>query len=465
MMDFLEKHRKTIFWMLIIGTFLTIGIYNFLTPYYTDDLGYALEARSAHSLWDLLKQQYTEYMYHNCRVIGQFNLRLFLIPGKWLFNLVNSAMFTALVLLIYASANSRKKHDVFLLLLSIIFVWRYSVQFGETNLWLCGSCNYLWGSVIIMGFLVWYRHMLERTDKWRHSIPVAFGSFFFGLAAGWCNENTSGGAFLLVVFFTGAYLWNQEGRQKIAPFMITSAMGVLTGVMAMALCPGIRYRIGQTEEEVLTGAARILSRIYKITITVREQFGELFIILVIALVILVLQKKIQDWKSIGTNTSVLYLLAAIATSYALVVIAPTTARAHYGAGVFLMAACLEAIAELDRRELFVKTLQYSFVTILCLWLFTTYFENLVNLWRIQREDRERIEIILEEKSKNGAQSSVVIPQLRPEFENPYSTAHDSDLTEDKDHWINSFYEVYYGVDSIIAIPREEWDELYGNGEQ
>ena len=130
-----------------------------------------------------------------------------------------------------------------------------------------------------------------------------------------------------------------------------------------------------------------------------------------------------------------------------------------------MAAGLNAISQLERKELFVKTLQYGLVSVLCLWLFFTYFENLVNLYRINRETNERIEIIREEKNKYGEKAQVVIPKFRPEFDNPYSAAYDSDLEDDAGFWINLFYEDYYGVDSIIAIPRDEWDELYGEGEK
>lgn len=465
MINFVETHRKKIFWMILFVVLVGILAYNFLTPYYTDDLFYALEARSAGSLWDLIKQQYLEYMTKNCRAIGQFNIRLFLIPGKWLFNMVNSVMFVALVLLLYKSVSNRKTYDVFLLLLSVLFVWRYSVKFGETNLWLCGSCNYLWGSVIIMGYLIWYCYLLRRMDELKHPIGAAIGCYFFGLVAGWCNENTSGGALLLLLFFTVTALWQKENKKSLKPFMITGILGILSGLMAMVFCPGVRNRLGAIESENFTGFAKILSRIYKITVNVRELFGELIIIFVIVMIILVLQKKFRDWKSIVTNASVLFFVAAIATSYALVLIPPMTARAHYGAGVFLMAASLNAIAQLERKELFVKTLQYGLASVLCLWLFSTYFENLVNLYRINRETNERIEIIQEEKNKYGEEAQVVIPQYRPEFDNPYSAAYGSDMEDDAGFWINLFYEDYYGVDSIIAIPREEWDEQYGEGEQ
>lgn len=464
MTNFVQTHRKKIFWMLLLVMLFAIGVYNFLTPYYTDDLFYALEARSADSLWELIRQQYEEYMFHNCRVIGQFNIRLFLIPEKIWFNFVNSFMFIALILLLYASVQNRKKYDLFLLLLSSLLVWRYSACFGETTLWLSGSCNYLWGSVIIMGFLTWYRYLLKHADTQKHSAVTALCCYFFGLAAGWCNENTSGGAFLLVLFFTAVHLWQKNGKKSVKPFMVTSILGVFSGLAAMTFCPGVRYRLQGVEQENFTGFAGLLSRIYKITVNMRELYGELLVILMVVLVLLVLQRKQYDWKSLATNPIVFFLVAAAATSYVLVLIPPMTARAHYGTGIFIMAAFLEAVTQLDKEELFVKTMQYGFMGVLCLWLFSSYFENLVNLYRIHRESNERIEMIMEAKSEHGESTQVVVPQLRTQFDNPYSAAYDSDLSEDPDFWINRFYEDYYGVDSVIAIPRQEWDELYGEGE-
>ena len=480
MTSFWEKHRKGIFAGTVLLSFLMIFIYNFLTPYYTDDYAYALEAQEARSLWDLIKQQYAEYMYHNCRVIGQFNLRVFLSMDKWVFNIANSVMFVALVLLIYASVKRKKKHDIFVLLLSLTFVWRYSVRFGETMLWLCGSCNYLWGSVIMIGFLVWYRHQLERTgNTMKHPVLTAIIGFVFGLAAGWCNENTSGGIFLAWIFFTWIYLMNRnadtmEGDSReswltrlktgMQAYMITSGAGVACGLLAMVLCPGIRSRVDDTDE-TFTGLAKLLSRFYKITVSIEELFGEVLILLLIAIVILVLQKKWKSWKVVVSNESVIFGLVALASSYALIVIPPPTPRAYYGVGVFLFIACIQAIRDCDQKEFTVALLRYGLAAVLCLWLMFTYFDNMINLWRINRENNERMELIVNASEDNGGSGSVVIPRFREEFQNPYSTAHDSDMTDDPDFWINRFYEFYYHVDSVTAIPREEWDELYGEKEE
>ena len=112
-------------------------------------------------------------------------------------------------------------------------------------------------------------------------------------------------------------------------------------------------------------------------------------------------------------------------------------------------------------ELALRAVKYGFAGILCLWLFFTYVENLVNLARIYREENERIALIQAEKADPDGKGIVVIPNYREAFRNPYSNAHNSDLTNDKDYWINLFYEVYYDVGNITAIPRDEWNERYG----
>ena len=170
---FVEKHRKLIFCIILAAAFLTIYIYNILTPYLSDDYAYAIHVREASSLWDLVKQQYGEYLSNSGRVIGQFNVRLSLAVDKQVFNVVNSAMFVGLVLLMYANIRRKKKNDIFVLLLIITFLWRFAVSFGQTMLWICGACNYLWGSVIILGFVTLYRHFLEAPQKLRHGALAA----------------------------------------------------------------------------------------------------------------------------------------------------------------------------------------------------------------------------------------------------------------------------------------------------
>ena len=467
MTAFLEKHRKLIFYLILCVSFVMIYAYNLLTPYLSDDYAYLIDVRKATSLWDLVKQQYGEYLSNSGRVIGQFNVRLSLYGSKQIFNVFNSGMFLALLLLIYQNVRRKKKHDIFVLLLTITFLWKFTVDFGQTMLWICGSCNYLWGSVIILAFFTLYRHFLEREEAVRHQGTLALLLFLFGIAAGWCNENTSGGGLLLVLMYSLNFWWEKrkEKQKGIYPFMIAGVTGMCLGILGMIAAPGVRKRSATMSEDQYTGLVGLLSRIYKTTVSVRKLFFALLVVITILFVILVLQKKLKTWTQIRTNDSVLFAVAFVATSYVLALIPTPQNRAFFGAGVFLMTACIQGIVDIREDETVISAIKYSLVSILCLWLFFTYVENLVNLARIYREENERIELIRADKADPEGDGIVVIPQYREAFRTPFSVAHDSDLTEDKDYWINLFYEVYYDVGNITAIPRDEWDEFYGDKEQ
>lgn len=463
MTAFIEKHHKKIFWIIIIVTFISIFAYNFLTPYMSDDYGYLIEVRKAKNLFDFIKQQYGEYLSNSGRVIGQFNVRLSLVFDKQVFNVVNSLMFVALVLLMYANVRRKKKYDIFVLLLIITFLWRFAVDFGQTMLWICGACNYLWGSVIILGFVTFFRHLLDRAEHIKHPVWCAVGTFLFAAAAGWCNENTSGGGLLLVLLFGLNFWWERrkEGKKSFYPFMASAVFGMCCGFLGMILAPGVRNRSHVKSEGEYTGLVGLLSRIYKVSMSVKELFFTVLVMVVIVLVILALQKKLSAWKQIRSNETVLFLIAAIATCYALALAPTPMNRAFFGAGIFLYVSCIQGIVDIADEQLTLRAVKYSLVSVLCLWFCFNYLENLVNLARIYREENERIEMIKADKADINGDGIVVVPKLREQFENPYSYAYASELEDDMNYWINIFYEVYYDVGNITAIPRDEWDEQYG----
>lgn len=463
MTSFMDKYRKKIFWVLIAAAFVSIFVYNFLTPYMSDDYFYKIEVQQAQNLFDLLKQQYGEYISHNGRVIGQFNMRLSLIFDKQVFNVVNSLMFIALVFLIYANIKRKKKYDIFVLLLIITFLWRYAVDFGQTMLWICGACNYLWGSVIILGFVTFFRYLLRKAEQIKHPVLTAVGTFFFALAAGWCNENTSGGGLLLALLF-GINFWydrKKEGQKSFYPFMGATVLGMCCGLLGMITAPGVKSRSQVMQEDEYTGFVGLLSRIYKITMTVRKLFFVIFVMIIITIVVLAVRKQLCTWTQIRRNEMILFLVAAVATCYALAIAPTAMDRAFFGAGIFLVIACIQGIIDAARDDQILLIAKYSLVSIFCLWFAFNYFDNLVNLARIYREENERITMIVEEKENPEGTGIVVLPELRQEFRNPYSYMHDSDLEDDSGYWINLFYEAYYDVGNITAIPRDEWNERYG----
>lgn len=455
-----EKKKRIIFYMIMGIAFIMIFSYNLLTPYLSDDISYKVAVDTAGSFWDLVMQQYGEYISNSGRIIGQFNVRLSLVGSKMIFNVVNSIMFIILSLLIYTNISVRKKYDALLYILIIGMLWRYSVKFGQTMLWICGACNYLWGSVFILGFITFYRSRLKKDEDSSNPVLLAIGTFLFGILAGWCNENTSGGGLLLILMFTVLSCINRKraGKKTVLPYMITAHLGMCTGIIGMISAPGVRSRASAMSDDNYSGIVAYISRFYKCTMSIRELFFELLIIFIIVTILVV----IKNQKKLPLNPeSYLFFIGSIATAYALIMSPPPAPRAYFGAGIFLIIACLQGFTDAfwdTEKEVYTPALKYIVVSVLSLWLFFTYMDNLVNLARIYREEEERIQII--EEAREAGEWFVVVPQYREAFANPYSNAHESDMQEDPKYWINHFYETYYSMGEIIAIPREEWNELY-----
>ena len=57
-----EKNRVYIFGVCIVAVFITILVYNALTPYLSDDFSYKVSVREAHSILDFVKQQWQDYL-------------------------------------------------------------------------------------------------------------------------------------------------------------------------------------------------------------------------------------------------------------------------------------------------------------------------------------------------------------------------------------------------------------------
>ena len=434
--------------------FAMIFLYNYFTPHFSDDLTILLKVQGKNSLFDLMKMAYQVYLDYNPRIIGHFSTYLAANMSKSLFNILNSFFFVLLIYFIYyITFGFKKRYNIFLFLFSLFFFWRYAVEFGDTMLWLSGATSYLWPMTIMLAFITFYRQILKSDKPYQNNFLYA-GLFILAVFAGWCNENTSGGTILLILIFTAFKVIELKKEQKklLRPELFIAPVGVILGFIGLLSSPGAYKRMGYFDEEY-TGMVGLFSRLYKCIVSMQDLFFELFIILIITTIFLVVVKK--KWQPVWEQV-IPFLVAGIATCLALVLIPAPTARAYFGAGVFLVIACLQSFALLFDQSDHQKSLSYIIFASLGLWLFFDYQANLVNLARINREENERVAII-SEAILNGEKAAVV-PQYRDAFKNRYSSIHRSDMTEDPEYWINQYYRNFYDIDIVIALPREAWDE-------
>ena len=443
------RYRQQIFVAAVFISFVTVYFFNLLTPQMSDDL---LFDKSLHqSLGDVLRQEYISYMTHTGRTVLDFIRRIFMIFPKTVFDLFNSLVFVGAELLIYWNIKERKKYDVFLYVLINLCMWTLCVEFAQTVLWLAGACNYIWGIFIILGFISLYRYYMEKGTGVKYKPMTGTLLFLSGILAGWCNENTSGGAILIILLLTAKYYLDHK---KIEKCLFAGIMGAAAGFILMIAAPGNMVRGSIVAEgENYSGLARYISRGLKIFKAVDEY---LLIYMVAVCLLGAYFYYAQKYVLREFYEVTVFAVASLATAVVLIMTTEPMPRAYFGANIFMMIAALQMIQKVREEEVFMIALKNGGMIAAVIAMIFVYVEEGANLVRIRREVEIRENYIREETAKGNCQ--LVLPALRTEFESKYSWAHDIDISNDAWNWNNDIYEIYYGIEVMEVLPWDEWEK-------
>ena len=507
-----SKQRKGLY-IAFVCCFATIFVYQLLTPMLSDDLNYQRIVNEASGFGDLFRQEFEHYTGWTGRSVVHMTMRVLMRINSPVFTRIFlSLAFTALtVFMYYLSTNYTgdggvRKTTTYLL--CTLLVWIFGVEFAETVLWMTGACNYLMGTTIILADMVFYERMLHQnhtgvggmcktglplegaqgpgdlgsartgaerrqlsakpTDEVDAPVPAIkfLVAILLGILAGWCNENTSGGLILFVIYL----LWRTkyQEKRKIPTALIAGFIANLTGLAFMILAPG-NYARASLKQDEGNFIIRIASRFFSVTGSIYELFFPLLVAAVI-LGVLLYYKGITFKKA---QRFYLFLFLFTATSYSLILAPDAQERAFFGAGIFLFIALAtgndilcnndlplegkvspKETDEVDRFPLL--WLKPAITYILLLYMFFTYIDSGAKLAWIYREETERMEYLAAQRETGAYESGA--PLLRPQFETKYSVAYKMDINEDWTYWINQQYAQYYGFDLIWGVPREEWTE-------
>lgn len=466
--------RKKLFYILVFVTFMGVMIYEFLTPYMSDDIVYGDAVAGASNFFDLFAQEYEHYMDHTGRSVAHFILRIFLFTGtKAVFNVAAALVFTGLSLLIYDNVRGKKEYDVRLFGLITLMLWLMDPAISNTVFWESGACNYLFTTTIIMSFFTLFRKGAEgrgfaakRDGTAVGSLGAVAGMLMLGVLAGWCNENTSGGLILFeLIIICYYYIHGKKSFSFLSAPMISGFVGTIIGFVMLLLSPGNYGRLDVLEEEH-TGLMAFVARFLKITLNIKNYYLALVIALIIGLVIIYyLTENIGEFWEKGKSI-ILFGVLFFATCYALIMVPSSELRSYYGASIFLMigvcravTTVMELIAGRSGETIVSKLSEAAFSgLVICFLVFLgfTYIEQGANLARIKREFDER-NAYLQQMADSG-EVDVFAPKLRPDWENRFSMAYVSDIEEDYHYWINMFYSTHFHLDTVSGVDREDWTE-------
>lgn len=428
----LSKKQQTI---IILGSiFIMMLVLNLLTPLIADDYSYSLNLDNTkiNSFMDVINYQWWHYFNWGGRTIAHTIAQVFLLFPKYLFSIINPLIYIALIYLMYLHIRGNREDKPLYLLIIHLALWFLLPVFGQTCLWLIGSCNYLWTTVLILWFLWIYRKNTKDISKLK-----ILGLFFLGILAGWTNENTAAG---LVIILIG-YLIIQKlenKNNKISKLQIIGLIGVLLGFALMILAPGNYIRNEEFQDNTFI-IIKLIKRAVEITLSAENYLLPIIIGIVVLISIKVYYKKKVE------KDSWVFIAGGISTAYAMILSPTFPERAWTGVIIFLVIAAGCLLYDLEKIN---KAFKFIIIDA-CIILFIIYIgqyisagidiNNLRNTWE------SRIEIINKEKNK-GNKNVVIDPFTTWNTKNPIYGL--SDISTDSKVWPNTSIAKYYGLKSI-----------------
>lgn len=424
-------------------------------PIHSDDWMYSFvfneePVRFISNIEDIFVSQYNHYLYWGGRnvvhFIDQFLLLLPALPRE----LINSLAFMTFILVIYKIANYKKTLSPYLFLLIGTVLWLGLPTFPQTVIWITGSANYLWGTLIVLAFIYFYYDYI-RTEKKKNSIIRNIVFLAGGVIAGWTNENlVVAEVFILLIFF----VYMKIRYIAIPSWAVYGFIGVCIGCIVMLAAPGNFLRSHDTHValnlegkpigDVLWFKARNIYLIYKYIPTV---LGLIVAYTLSISVYFFINRTKKNEKVI--LASVLFFIGAHISALAMIASPIFPVRASFCMHAFMIVAIAVLYGDIYFRTKFGKVLNIIFLSILSVWCGWTYYDMFYKpLYYLS--DRYKVrELYIESQKEKGVRDIIISepPIIMPgqfDFE---------DITADEISWRNRICADYYKVNSIKRIDK------------
>ena len=239
--------------IIFTAIFSLIGYFNYLYPLWQDDGVYLYiwdEDQPIRNIYDILVSQYKHYIEWGGRVVVHTIAQLLLLVGKPIASFLNTVAFVLLIYMMYKIANIGQKSNWVLLLLIFLAIWLFQGHLPNTVFWITGSANYLWGTLIILlfihkyvkYFLFYYKKVGINNEKRLINMLTAILFFFFGILAGWTNENMAVALVPCLILIMAYLKYTYSG--KLPLWMYAGLMGAAIGTLLLILAPGNFVRLG-----------------------------------------------------------------------------------------------------------------------------------------------------------------------------------------------------------------------------
>lgn len=347
------------------------------------------------SLGDIFESQYKHYFQWGGRsvvhVIGQ---ALLLIHTPIIIDAINSFAFLFFIVLIYYHITAGCKKSLAIFIIIFCFVWILQPVFAETVLWITGSANYLWGTLLILSFLLPYR-LFKNKNLTRFKIFLStFFMLLFGIVAGWTNENTAAAMILMTICFIVYY--NFKGW-KTPLWSYSGLVGAIIGYVMMIMAPGNFARAEGISIDLLFIAYRTIIH----TQSLMKYLGA-FNLGVIVLLILYLKFCKQN-KAVVIPYVIIYFAGVLVSIYVMIFSPGFPPRAWFGTITFNIIATGFILYNLDYSQAFMRDIRNSIFAFCIIAFGFSFYDAYKDVNTIDKIWKDRITVI-DQKKKEGAKS-------------------------------------------------------------
>lgn len=424
---------------------------NYCTPYLNDDYIYfnifsgkgigdfillSIKDQKVANLSDIVESMKAHYNVMNGRILIHSIVQAILLLPKSVFNVLNSAAYVALMLLIYKHCKGTdKEHKAVLFVLICLAGWTFLPDFGKTALWLTGSINYLWSSVFRLAVLLPFRLYADGKDDkipWLKTIVMTLAC----LAAGATNENTSAAFIGVTVLFM---VYCRVHKRKLPVWSFTGLIAALCGFFFMVSAPGNSRRVGIGDEVGNSIAARLVN-IPANTVLFLSVFVGAFV--VCAVVLYTYDRENGNKK---TGIAFIALLGAFGAAAVMVASPQFPTRAWFGIYVYAMTAVGILVYRILLSENLTRRLILLSVVFWSVWSMMSCIHTAQDMKRLHAFNVKRDAYIEEQK----AQGNYDLELEKYYTADKHALSMDgADITDDPEHWRNITFAMHYGLDSV-----------------
>lgn len=432
-------------------------LYNMYFPLFADDYTYAnifhdgfagnLEGVRVQSFHDIFISMYNHYFTWGGRITAHVFVQFFVWQGKMAFNIANTIVFVFSLLLIYwlsFGQISIKKLSAKYILAIFICIWLVNPSFAVTDIWLTGTCNYRWMSVLQLLFLFPFVQTYLAVPQ---QIPIKVLYFIMPLIsffAGWSNENSG-----LVIIAMGAFFLYCLYKEKRAKhWLVLNFAACVIGWAVLVAAPG--------------NYARLLLKLQTMTMQQNIEVLGLWLAYMLPVYLIMLYFFMKsDNKVLFKNKlytcSILFAVMALANVVIMIFSPYFPPRAGFNSSNLICIAALFAYRSYQQNSRqSVKKLLQTIAVVLILLTGISMFGTLLQVRHMHKQVVQRYGLMAGRQGQ-----SITVPKyyLLPRWTRislgkgvPQWAIKDYDLKADTMYFSNRRFAHYYGLKSI-RVPQ------------